>query len=83
MENACMENNVLMWLIKKILKVPPQHFNKLKKAFFNQKKKKSELMILKQKKKLFLEKKLKNSLLFLSFSCDPNTKKKLARQMLP
>ena len=33
-----MENNVLMWLIKKILKVPPQHFNKLKKAFFNQKK---------------------------------------------
>ena len=84
MENACMENNVLMWLIKKILKVPPQHFNKLKKAFFK-KKKKNELMILKQKKKLFKKKKkkLKNSLLFLSFSCDPNTKKKLARQMLP
>ena len=32
MENACMENNVLIWLIKKnILKVPPPHFNKLKK----------------------------------------------------
>ena len=45
MENACMENNVLMWLIKKILKVPHQHFNKLKK-------KKSELMILKRKKKI-------------------------------
>ena len=42
-------------------------------------------MILKQKKKLFKKKKkkLKNSLLFVSFSCDPNTKKKLARQMLP
>ena len=31
MKNACIENNELMWLIKKILKVPPQHFNKLKK----------------------------------------------------
>ena len=44
MENACMENNVLMWLIKKILKVPPQHFNKLKKAFFKNKKKKKKTL---------------------------------------